>query len=146
MLFKIAKNMELFFLENQAWKPVDLKPCFPNSNKDDYFSIRDKDGNEVHLIENLGQLDEVNRKTINDYLKFKTFRFEIIGIHKIEEDFGVRHFEVKTNQGDRNFQTNLDEWPTIQKDGTVLIDDLFGDQYYIQKLEFGKKLISDYIS
>ncbi|MFT6633634.1 MAG: hypothetical protein ACJAS4_003605 [Bacteriovoracaceae bacterium] len=146
MLFKIAKNMELYFFQNQSWAPVDLKPCFPNSFKDKYFSIRDKDGKEVYLIESLAQLEEINRKTIIEYLKFKTFRFEIVGIHRIEEDFGVRHFEVKTNKGDRNFQTNLDDWPTIQKDGSILIDDLFGDQYCIYNLKFGQKLISDYIS
>lgn len=146
MLLKINHNMELKFLHKNEWIPVDLKPCFPNSYENDFFSIRNRDGEEVYLIENILNLEEVDQNTIKKYLEFKTFKFRISGIYKVEEDFGVRHFEVKTFSGDRNFQTNLDDWPKVQKNGNVCIEDIFGDQYFFSQLEFGESLISDYIA
>ena len=57
MLLKINHNMELKFLHKNEWIPVDLKPCFPNSYENDFFSIRNRDGEEVYLIENILNID-----------------------------------------------------------------------------------------
>ncbi len=146
MKFKIAKNMELFWFDENKWISVDLKPCFPNTLKNQFFSIRDNDGKELVLLENLKLLEEDSKMIIEEYLKFKSFKFKIIGIYLIEEDFGVRHFEVKTVNGDRNFQTNLDDWPRLENENLVVINDIYGDQYHFQNLEFGQNLIQDYIN
>ena len=145
MLFKLESNMELFLRCDEAWNAVDLRPCFPNKHQDKYLAVRDSDGNELRLIEDIEQLDDISQKIIGKYLDFKMFRFEIVGVYKVEEEFGVRHFEVKTTKGLRNFQTELDGWPVQKADGTIMIDDLYGDQYMIKHLEFGENLISDFV-
>lgn len=146
MEYKIDKDMSLYTLINEQWTRVDLKPCFPVSNSDKFFSVRDKDGKEIKLIKSLEDINELSRNTIKEYLRFKTFKFEITGIHLIEEDFGVRHFEVETKEGSRNFQTELDKWPNRLSDGSILIEDIYGDQYRVLNLDFGIKLLSDYIN
>lgn len=145
MEFKLAKDKKLFWLANKTWWEVELKPCFPSSHPDKYFSVRDEKGHELALIEDLKQLDEQNRHIVENYLSFKNFVFEVKGIYNIDEDFGLRHFEVKTSKGDRCFQTPLDEWPMICEDGTVIIDDLHGEQYQIRDLDFGRKILEAYL-
>lgn len=144
--FKIEKDNTLFLLrQNTEWAKVKLSPCFPKSHPDKYFSVRDDKDIEVKLIESLDQLDVDNKKIIEDYLKVRTFSYEIIGIHTANEEFGVRHWEVKTKQGQRCFQTELDSWPQIQDDGRILIEDIFGDQYVITNLLFGHKVLNSYV-
>lgn len=145
MLFKLDKNMELFSLVDQNWKQVDISPCFPKTLPQKYLSVRNSDGKEIKLIEDLEDLDLVNRKTLEDFLRFKMFNFEITGIYKVEEEFGVRHFEVKTGQGDRLFQTELDAWPTVTPNNQVQIKDIYGDNYTIKNLEFGQALLQPLI-
>jgi hypothetical protein len=38
---------------------------------------------------------------------------------------------VRTSQGDRSFQTRLDDWPRRLPDGGLLIRDITGDLYRI---------------
>lgn len=143
--FKIEKDNTLFLLQNAVWTKVVLKPCFPKSHPTKYFSVRDDKDKEISLLETLETLDDDNRSIVEDYLKVKTFSFEIVGIHNAEEEFGVRHWDVKTKQGERSFQTELDAWPQIQDDGRIIIDDLYGDQYIIRNLEFGHKILNSYV-
>lgn len=145
MEFKLAKDKKLFWLKNKAWFEVDLKPCFPNSNPKKFFSILDNEGNELSMLETLEGLDEANYKILKEYLSFKCFRFEVLGVYKIEDDFGLRHFEVKTTSGDKCFQMELDEWPLKDDRGNIIFDDLYGEQYYIRDLEFGEKLLAPYL-
>lgn len=144
--FKIEKDNTLFLLQQNAqWAKVKLLPCFPKSNPNSFYSVRDDKDKEIQLLENLDDLDVDNKKIVEDYLKIRTFSFEIVGVFQADEEFGVRHWEVKTKQGDRSFQTELDSWPQIQDDGRILIDDLYGDQYVIHNLEFGHKVLNSYV-
>jgi hypothetical protein len=145
MEFKIAKDKKLFWLQNKSWCEVELKPCFPNSDPNNFFSILDNEGNELTMLNSLEMLDEQNKKILNEYLSFKCFSFEVLGIYKIEDDFGLRHFEVKTSAGDKCFQMQLDEWPKVDEQGNVVFDDLYGEQYFIKNLEFGEKLLKPYL-
>lgn len=145
MEFKLAKDHKLFWLKNKSWLEVELKACFPTSHPDKYFSIRDEQGQELALLENLNILDDQNKRIVESYLSFKSFVFEVTGIYEIEEDYGLRHFEVKTNKGDRSFQMALEVWPQVFEDGTIVFDDLHGEQYHVKNLEFGHKTLEAYL-
>ena len=145
MEFKIEQDRKLFCLKNKMWIEVDLKPCFPNSHPDRYFSVRDSKGNELFLIKSLQELDVTNRELVREYLGFKNFIFEVEGFYAIDEDFGLRNFKVATNKGDRIFQTALDDWPRETKDGSALIECLHGEQYLIKDLKFGSHILNIYL-
>jgi len=141
--FKLELDKKLFYLKNKSaeWVEVDLKPCFPQTFADQYYSLQDDKGEEIELIERIEKsdfLDELDIEILNEYINFKKFTFVIIGIYSIAEDFGLRNFKVKTVQGDRSFQTGLDVWPRVINNGAILIDDLYGEQYWIHDLEFGQ--------
>lgn len=145
MKFKIAQDHKLYFKVEENFKEVELAQCFPLSHPNEYFSLKDKEGQEIELIQSLNDLDNDSREIIENYQSFKSFKCKVIGIYLIEEDFGLRNFKVKTNMGDRSFQMPLDEWPKVNKDGTILFEDVFGEKFILECLEFGDKHLRPYV-
>jgi len=142
--FKLEVDNTLNMLQNNQWIMVDIKKCFPVTAPLNYLSIKDEKKNEIVLLETLDDLDEVNREIVLKYLDCKSFIFEITGIYDIQEEFGVRHWEVLTKQGKKVFQTELDVWPEQLVDNSILIKDIFADKFIIKKLEFGDKILARY--
>ena len=50
---------------------------------------------------------------------------------EIEEEVEIRHWRVSTRQGERRFQTRLDDWPLELPGGGFLIRDVAGDLYRV---------------
>jgi len=72
-----------------------------------------------------------------------------VRVHSVEEEFELRSFSVDTEQGPRRFQTPLDGWPRELENGTLLIEDVFGDLYRVQDParldEKSRRLLSAFI-
>lgn len=134
-MFKLNANYELLFtdLENQE-KLVSIKQCFPRTHAQKYLSVVDRDGSEQLLIEDLRELSNSDRKIIEQYLKFKNFRFGIQQILEVKEEFGVRTFKVETDKGKRTFQMPLQDWPIKSETGQVVFEDINADIYVIENL------------
>ena len=111
--------------------PVHLIRCFPWSDPDKYYSLRDSKGNEVFLIEELRDLDSLSQKAIMAELADARFILEITKVDVIEKEFELRNWIVETKQGRRTFQTGLEEWPTLLPSRGILIKDIVGDLYHI---------------
>jgi hypothetical protein len=47
----------------------------------------------------------------------------------IDEEIEIRQWTVETKQGNRSFQTHLDDWPRVLPSGGLLIRDVAGDLY-----------------
>ena len=134
----------------EQWTEVTLKECFPWSAPGKYLSLRDKDDNEIYLIEDHERLDREARELIEAELNFSQFVLTISSIDKIEEDVELRRFLVQTEQGSRIFQTKLESWPEVHEDGVILIEDLAGDLFRINNVnhldEHSRKELSPYVS
>ena len=137
MKFKLLSNMEIQYNEEYVWKTVDIKACFPLKNSNRFLSVLNSEGQEVELITSLDELTNEDKVLVQKYLHFKEYSFEILGVYEVKDEFAVRTFFVKTNSGDLKFQTELDHWPELVGEKTHLLQDLFGDRYLIQDLEFG---------
>jgi hypothetical protein len=120
---------ELYYHANGEEKLVSLKQCFPRTMPDKYLSVMDNEGKEIALIDNIDDLDEHNRKVVSLYLRFKNFNFTVTKIVNIEEEYGVRNWEVETEQGSRRFQTDLQEWPKVNYSNEMSVEDINGDKY-----------------
>jgi hypothetical protein len=57
--------------------------------------------------------------------------FAVVRVRSVEEEVEIRHWVVETKQGDRSFQTRLDDWPRSLPGGGLLIRDVGGDLYHI---------------
>ncbi|HEV8600500.1 MAG TPA: DUF1854 domain-containing protein [Gemmatimonadales bacterium] len=111
--------------------PVTIRPCFPWSESRRYISLRDDEHNEVALVKELAALDASSRAALEQALAEAGFLLEVTQVLEVEEEVEIRHWRVRTRQGDRSFQTRLDDWPRSLPDGGFLIRDVAGDLYRI---------------
>ena len=145
MKFKLASDHKLYYQKDESLVPVELVQCFPLTYPNEYYSLLDSEGLEIELFENFDHLTQNERSLLEQYLNSKSYKCMIIGIHSIEEDFGLRNFKVKTNMGDRTFQMPLDEWPKESRNGQILFEDVFGEKFILERLEFGHNLLKTYV-
>jgi hypothetical protein len=112
--------------------PVRPVACFPWSEPNNHISLRNEAGMEVGFIHSAAELDHASRTALETTLRQTRFVFEVTGIGKVEDEFELRTWSVKTHQGSRSFQTKLDEWPRTLENGGVIIRDLSGDLYHVK--------------
>jgi hypothetical protein len=127
------------------YEDLQLKPCFPWSCNAEFISVLSPEGYEVHRITSLKGLDENSRALIEDCLKTTAFTFQIEEVLSVEDKLELRHWDVITKQGQRKFQTALNEWPLKLPTGDHLIRDIAKDLYtmYMGDLDLNsRKLVS----
>ena len=120
---------------DEAWVPVRVVRCFPWSSPDRHFSLRDKDGKELALVEDPGGLDSDSKIALECSLAASASCLEIRKIRRIGQDIELRVWEVGTTAGDRKFQTELDTWPEPVSGGGWIVRDITGDLYRIPRPE-----------
>ena len=110
---------------------VHVQRCFPWSEPGQFISLRDDDGEEFALVADPAELDESARAVLQDALAEAGFIFAVEAVLELEEEVELRNWQVLTNQGARQFQTRLDDWPRKLPDGGLLIRDVTGDFYRV---------------
>lgn len=108
---------------------VRVRRCFPWSEPGRFISLRDGGGSEVALVEDPAELDPRSRRALEDALAEAGFVFDIVAVLDVDEEIELRRWSVRCAQGERTFQTRLDEWPRHLPDGRMLLRDLAGDLY-----------------
>jgi len=114
---------------------VQVTRCFPWSQPNRYVSLRNSDGDEVALIASLEDINDTSREAVEKALAEAGFVLRIKKVISIFEDFEIRSWEVQTEQGNRKFQTALDDWPVEVPGGGLIIRDVAGDLFYIDDPE-----------
>lgn len=112
-----------------AKRVVHVRRCFPWSEPARFISLRDDDGEEFALVADPDVLDARSRDALERALADAGFIFEVTAVAAIEEEVELRHWRVRTAQGDRSFQTRLDDWPRSLPGGALLVRDVTGDLY-----------------
>ena len=110
---------------------VVVRRCFPWSEPGKFISLRDDENVEVVLVEDPSSLDEGSRLVLEQALAAAGFVLEVTRVIAVEEEIEIRHWKVETRQGERTFQTRLDDWPRVLPGGGVLIRDVAGDLYHV---------------
>lgn len=129
---KINENGELWLNQDNQWVAVVARRCFPWSGPEDFISIQDLKGQELVYFESLTEVSSESAEAIKKSLKETTFHFDVVGVHKVEDDFELRHWEVSTQKGVRKFQTKLNQFPEETATGGLLVRDVYGDVYHIK--------------
>jgi hypothetical protein len=108
---------------------VKLRQCFPWSGPTRHISLRDNDDKEIALVDDPALLDAESRQALELALAEAGFVLEVTRVVEIEEEIEIRQWTVETKQGNRSFQTHLDDWPRVLPSGGLLIRDVAGDLY-----------------
>jgi hypothetical protein len=111
--------------------PVVVRRCFPWSEPGRFVSLRDREDDEVVLVEDPARLDADSRHALEAALAAAGFVLEVTRVISVEEEIEIRNWKVETRQGPRTFQTRLDDWPRVLPGGGVLIRDVAGDLYHV---------------
>jgi len=117
---------------------VKLRQCFPWTEPTRHISLRDSEDKEVALVEDPASLDDESRQALELALAEAGFVLDVTRVLEIEEEIEIRQWTVDTRQGNRSFQTHLDDWPRVLPGGGLLIRDVAGDLYRLadpQKLD-----------
>jgi len=121
----------LWVLFQEREVQVTVRRCFPWSEPSRHLSLRDADDEEVLLVERLDRLDPRSRRALEMALAEAGFVFVVERVLAVEEEVEIRDWRVATTQGQRRFQTRLDDWPRSLPDGGTLIRDVAGDLYRV---------------
>jgi hypothetical protein len=114
---------------------VRAVPCFPWSDPMKHISLRDDEDKEIAFVSNLDEIDIDSRQALLKALAEASFVLEITKIDSIEEEFEIRNWEVATRQGSCSFQTKMTDWPRRLSNGEVLIRDVSGNLFFIERPE-----------
>ncbi len=128
----VLKNQgdgRLMAVFDQRTVAVKLRQCFPWSEPTRFVSLRDSDDKEVALIDAPTSLDAESRQAFELALAEAGFVLDVVRVVEIEEEIEIRQWTVETKQGNRSFQTHLDDWPRVLPSGGLLIRDVGGDLY-----------------
>jgi hypothetical protein len=129
VVLRIGADGRLVALVGGDAVPVGVRQCFPWSEPHRHLSLRARDDREVLLVEEPAALDAASREALEQALAESGFVLEVTRVVAVEEEVEIRHWTVETRQGDRSFQTHLDDWPRSLPGGGLLIRDVAGDLY-----------------
>ncbi len=116
--------------------PLRLVRCFPWQHTDAFISLRDHSGKEIALLESLDVItDPAVKQMLIDELNFINYVPEIQHIESILHKAELYHWNVVTSAGKRNFYMRRNEIPRQLANDGVLIKDISGDRYLINRME-----------
>ena len=135
---RIATDGRLIVMVDGAPVPVRLRQCFPWSEPGLHLSLRDDADREVAIVDDPAELDAESRVAIEQALAEAGFVLEVTRVLDIDEEVEIRQWTVETQQGNRLFQTHLDDWPRVLPNGGLLIRDVAGDLYRLMPEQMDK--------
>jgi len=78
--------------------------AFPLTRTGQMISLRDEEGREIAILDDIRKLDPQSRKIMREELERSYFMPRIVDIIDVREELGVVTWEVETNRGPRTFQ------------------------------------------
>ena len=114
---------------------VRLRRAFPWSDSARYVSVRDAEGKELLLIEDLEGLSAEQRELIERWLSDNTLVPRIISIQDLDVRFGYQQWTVTTDRGPIEFRVQEREDIRFLPDGRFRIKDADGNVYEMPRID-----------
>lgn len=122
---------------------VNILRIFPLTKLEKYISVRDKEFEELGIIEDLNTLSEKQRQVVNTELDKRYFMPVITSVSDIKEDFGNLFWVCETTSGPRSFTVRDLSYNLIfMSDGAIVLVDTDGNRYKIEDVyKLGAKAV-----
>ncbi|HEX4794301.1 MAG TPA: DUF1854 domain-containing protein [Humisphaera sp.] len=114
---------------------VRLRRAFPWSGPGRHVSVRDAEGKELLLIDDLLSLPEVLRQTIERWLEDTSLTPRITSIQHLDVRFGYQQWNVTTDRGPIEFRVQEREDIRFLPDGRFRIKDADGNVYEMPRVD-----------
>jgi hypothetical protein len=114
---------------------VRLRRAFPWSQPGRLVSVRDSEGKELLLIDELEPLDDGRRTSIERWLGDSSFVPRITSVIDVDVRFGYQQWKVRTDRGPAAFRVQEREDIRFLPDGRFRIKDADGTVYEMVPLE-----------
>jgi hypothetical protein len=114
---------------------VRLRRAFPWSDSTRFVSMRDAEGKELLLVENLGELSQEQRSLIERWLADHTLIPRITSIQDLDVRFGYQQWTVTTDRGPIQFRVQEREDIRFLPDGRFRIKDADGNVYEMPRVD-----------
>ena len=114
---------------------VRLRRSFPWTKPDALISVRNSDGKEVLLIDDLSALPAELRERVVRFLGETSFIPMIRSVETINMDFGYQVWTVQTDRGPASFRVQEREDVRFLPDGRFSVKDVEGNVYVLPRLE-----------
>jgi hypothetical protein len=114
---------------------VRLRRAFPWSQPGRLVSVRDSEGKELLLIDDLEPLDDGRRKSIARWLGDTSFLPRIVSVVDVDVRFGYQQWKVRTDRGPAEFRVQEREDIRFLPDGRFRIKDADGTVYEMVRLD-----------
>ncbi|MFW6030465.1 MAG: DUF1854 domain-containing protein [Halanaerobiales bacterium] len=86
------------------YKEVEPVRIFPYTLKNKYILLRDGEGEEIGIVEDITELNGKSRKLLTEELERKYFIPQISSVNKIEYNIRTTTWYVETNKGPITFE------------------------------------------
>ena len=114
---------------------VRLRRAFPWSEPGRFVSVRDAEGKELLLIEDLAPLGDALRQQVEAWLGDTSFVPRIVAVDDVDVRFGYQQWKVRTDRGRAEFRVQEREDIRFLPDGRFRIKDADGTVYEMVRLD-----------
>jgi hypothetical protein len=143
-------GLDIEIRDGDSFLDVHLIPTFPLSRRRKMVAVRDRDGEEVALIDDVARLNADSRQVAEEELERAYFMPRITEILEAEEELNVLTLECETDRGPRTVQIR-NARRSIRKlpHNRVVIRDVDGNRYEIRNLDalslYARNALTQYI-
>ena len=112
---------------------ANVTAAFPLSDPQKMISLRDHDGQEIGILDDVSRLDPHSKWIISEALERSYFMPRITDILDIQENLNVIEWEVETDKGLRTFEVR-NVRKNVRRIGQrqLIIKDVDGNRYEIR--------------
>ena len=117
----------------RTWEVGMIAMAFPLSNRNQIVVVRDEQGEEIGIVDDLSRLDPSSRRIARQEVEKSYFLPRIVDVHEVTEKLNLVTWKVITDRGPRTFQVRHIR-QNVRQIGRrrVIIRDVDGNRYEIR--------------
>ena len=118
---------------DRKWEVGVIAMAFPLSNRNQIVVVRDEQGEEIGIIDDVSALDPASRRIVRQEVEKSYFLPRIVDVREVTEKLDLVTWKVVTDRGLRTFQVRHIR-QNVRQIGRrrVIIRDVDGNRYEIQ--------------
>ena len=121
--------------QDKEYKRIVLLRTLPFKKPEEFISIADSENKEIAILQDISLLSESQAEIVRKELAKRYYCPIILEIQSVKEKMGYVYFDVRINNGTRNFAVK-DVSRNVRQldDRRIIIFDVDGNRYLIEEI------------